>query len=186
MQKLKTRKNTNRIPQHDYSASGQYFITILTCNRRNIFGVIRNNIMHLNKYGHIVDTLWREIPLHFPKAELDEHIIMPNHIHGIINIERAADLPPLQNNNHNRSKMTLPKIIHGYKSTVTRQINKTSGLSQSFWQRNYHDHIIRNNKSLQNIREYIINNPATWDNDKNNPVNYKVTVQAGLNPTGYI
>ena len=81
---------------------------------------------------------------------------------------------PLQNNNHNRSKMTLPKIIHGYKSTVTRQINKTSGLSQSFWQRNYHDHIIRNNKSLRNIREYIVNNPATWDNDKNNPVNYNV------------
>ena len=119
--------------------------------------------------GLIVDKIWRAIPAHFSVAELDEYIIMPNHIHGIINIVRAADLPPLQYKNNDRSKMILSKIIHGVKSTVTRQINKMHKLQKPIWQRSFHDHIIRNNRSLNQIRKYIINNPENWQFDVENP-----------------
>ncbi|MFH1289014.1 MAG: hypothetical protein ABII25_10025 [bacterium] len=129
MPKSPIRRNSNRIPQHDYSTPGQYFVTLLTCNRENIFGDINNNL-----------------------------------------IVGAADLPPLQykNNNH-RSKMTLSKIIHGVKSTITIQINKINKLEQPIWQRDYHDHIIRNDKSLNKIRKYIIDNPSNWQSDIENP-----------------
>lgn len=164
---METRRNTNRISQHNYSTPGYYFITILTYNRQNILGKIKNKRMIFNEYGSIADKICQEISTHFPDTELDEYIIMPNHIHIIINIVRAADLPPLQNNN--RTKMTLSKIVHGVKSTITRKINKIYKSQNPIWQRNYHDHIIRNANALNRIRQYIQNNPSTWENDIENP-----------------
>ena len=86
MSKLSTRRNTNRIPQHNYSIPGQYFVTICTNNRECIFGDIKENEMFLNQCGEIVNDLWLKIPKHFENIELDTYVIMPNHMHCIINI----------------------------------------------------------------------------------------------------
>ncbi|MFH0771653.1 MAG: transposase [Candidatus Omnitrophota bacterium] len=110
----------------------------------------------------------------------DAFVIMPNHIHGIIVIECPVGNGPARSVDENNN---LSVVIGSYKSSVTKQINRINNAGFK-WQKSFYDHIIRNDKSLNSIREYIVNNPLTWDKDENNPMNYKVTVQAGLNPTG--
>ncbi|MFH1245847.1 MAG: transposase, partial [Candidatus Omnitrophota bacterium] len=170
MQKIKTRRNTNRIPQYDYSTPGQYFLTICIEDRQQILGAVENDKMILNDTGKIADFSWREIINHFTGIELDQHIIMPNHIHGIINIIVGARSPRPNNDNNdtiigrgNRAP-TIGNIIAYFKYQTTKQINEFQNVpGRKIWQRNYYDHIIRNDKSLTRIREYIINNPATWN-----------------------
>ncbi|MCP4651931.1 MAG: transposase [Candidatus Omnitrophica bacterium] len=208
MPKPITRRNTNRIPKHNYSTPGQYFVTILTCNRKNVFGVIENNLMLFNEFGFVADEIWRQIPARFPESELDKYIIMPNHIHGIINIVGAIHESPddksnnkyrsftnkiPKNNNkinhndnsiraiqtraihesplqHKRRNMTLSKTIGYFKMQTAKQINILKNTPrQPVWQRNYHDHVIRNDKSINKIREYIVNNPINWQFDIENP-----------------
>jgi REP element-mobilizing transposase RayT len=174
LQKIKTRRNTNRIPQHDYSTPGQYFVTICVGNRQQIFGEIENDKIILNDAGKIVDFWWREIVNHFTGIELDQHIIMPNHIHGIINIVGAGSPRPDNNNDTiigrgNRAP-TIGHIIAFFKYQTTKFINESKNTpGNKIWQRNFYDHVIRNDKSLDKIREYIINNPAAWDSDIENP-----------------
>jgi len=170
----KYNRKLNRLIDYNYSNPSDYFITICTKNRMCLFGYMENEIMNLNGFGKIVKKCWLEIPDHFNNIYLDEYIIMPNHIHGIITIlgdendnNRIgnADLRSLRD----RTKMLLPKIIHGFKSSVTRKINKKYNNSHEIWQKSYYDHIIRSEKSLNNIRDYTINNPVMWNEDRNNP-----------------
>ena len=168
---------------YNYSQNGIYFITICTKNRDDFFGEIENNKIILNKLGMIAEKYLLEIPKHFSNSILDKFIVMPNHIHLIIEIcdnnnddtnnVGTADLRSLpmrslsQSISTNRTKMLLSKIIHGFKSSVTREINKkNSNIFQ--WQRSFYDHIIRNETSLNKIREYIIENPKMWERDRNN------------------
>jgi REP element-mobilizing transposase RayT len=189
LEKIKTRKNTNRIPQHNYSNPGQYFVTICTENRQEILGKIENNRTVLNDIGIMIDFWWHEIFNKYKNASIDKYIIMPNHIHGIINIV-GVDLciDPNHNNKNNDYNNIVPgenivsplqnsnigQIISWFKRMSTNQYiknvknNNWPKFNKRFWQRNYHDHIIRNDKSLNKIREYIVNNPTTWDNDENN------------------
>jgi len=160
------------LPGHDYSSPGAYFITIVTNNRQYLFGEIVNNEMILNEYGEIANKYWYEIPKHYTNTQLDEYVIMPNHIHGIIFIVGAIHELPLQQNEFSqliqRRKMLLPKIIGRFKMNAAKQINQirqTPGIP--VWQRNYYEHIIRNDNELNKIREYIINNPLTWQTDEN-------------------
>ena len=195
MQKIKTRRNTNRIPQHNYSIPGQYFVTICVENRQQLFGMIKNEKMILNDIGNMVNLWWQEMVKQYKNISIDEYIIMPNHIHGIINIVVGADLcvrpnqciGPEQNNisnnihkiNHNgrthRSAPTISDIIQWFKTMTTNKYiqniknNNWQPFNKRLWQRNFHDHIIRNDKSLNKIREYIINNPVTWQFDIENP-----------------
>ena len=179
-------RKTNRLQRYDYSQTGWYFITICTRNRVEYFGIIEKEEMILNENGNLVKQLWMGIPKHFSNVKLDEYIVMPNHLHGIIVIdnefpvwnagnvgnckERRSAFPTtmcsLQNDD--RSKMLVSKIIHGFKSSVTRQIRKQYNNYSFAWQKSFYDHIIRNERSLQNIREYIQNNPLKWAIDKNN------------------
>ena len=175
-----------RLKNYDYSSFGYYFITICTHNRELLFGDIVNGKMILNNLGKIVNKFWLEIPEHYSGVELDEFIIMPNHIHGIIVINPnlcfvgAIHELPLQNNKNdeykiNRRQMLLPKIIGWFKMNSAKQINILSNLiGNSIWQRNYFEHIIRNEKSLNKIREYIYYNPVQWFSDRNNPKNFHV------------
>ncbi|MCQ9206260.1 MAG: transposase [Omnitrophica bacterium] len=183
MPKHYTRRNTNRIPQHDYSKPGQYFVTICIQNRTEIFGAIKNNQMKLNDAGQMVNFWWQEMFKKYNNISIDEYTIMPNHVHGIINIVGAGS--PRPDNNNNNDKIigrgnhivgrgnlapTIGNIIAYFKYQTTKQINKsqnTPGIK--IWQRGYHDHIIRNDKSLNNIRQYIKTNPATWQYDLENP-----------------
>ena len=174
------RKNI-RLSGYNYSSDGYYFVTICTKHMVNYFGEIQNGFMSLNKIGCMISQFWQEIPNHFEGVILDEWVVMPNHFHGIVVIDGGlvgdavgrgglvgdADLRPLPTLTCDRTKMLLPKIIHGFKSSVTRQIRKIDSNSIFEWQRFYYDHIIRDKKSLNRIRNYIQNNPLNWDLDRN-------------------
>jgi REP element-mobilizing transposase RayT len=147
-----------RLQGYDYSQAGLYFVTICCWNKICRFGKIKNGEMILNDWGMIAQQCWLEIPRHFPHAILHEYIVMPNHIHGIIELwgtVGAKNLSPL----HGTSR-TIGSIIRGFKIGVTKQ------LGFSIWQRNYYEHIIRNEQSYRNISDYIILNPERWQDDK--------------------
>jgi len=157
-----TRKNP-RLKDYDYASAGAYFVTICTQRKQAIFGQIAQGLMELNPYGQQAERAWLEIPEHFPAVDLDEFIVMPNHMHGIVlfDHERARHASPLQ------QAPSLGTVVGGFKSAVARWINPQRATpGEPVWQRNYHEHVIRNEKSLSEIREYIANNPLKWELDK--------------------
>ena len=177
------RRNTNRLVWHDYSQPGEYFVTMCTKDREDSFGEIVGGEMRLNEVGEIAVKCWKEIPLYFPSIELNEFVVMPNHVHGIIAIVRmmgpaSAMVPggaiqesprPEENDPLSRRRMILPKLIGRFKQNSAKQINILRGTSgMPVWQRGYHDHIIRNSASLARVRAYIITNPQHWQMDKQN------------------
>jgi putative transposase len=164
----KRQRKTVRLREYDYSQPGEYFVTICTKNHECIFGSIVDGKMDMNKRGRIVDEYWKGIPEHFPYVDLDECIIMPNHFHGIIIINdmdihcRGEVTSPLR-------KSTLGNIAAYFKYRSTKLINESQGTPDAkVWQRNYYDRIIRDEKELQNIRDYIINNvlARTFETDR--------------------
>ena len=171
-----TRKHT-RLSKYDYSQSNYYFITTCAENRKEWFSEIKNNTMILNLYGEICETCLNALPQHYNNLEIDTFIIMPNHIHGIFIINNSIRDNYKLREGYKPSptyfNYSLAEIIRGFKTFSSKQINKTIPSDNKFkWQRSFHDHIIRNDKSLNNIREYIITNPATWDKDVENPNNF--------------
>jgi len=174
--KRSSRPHTLRLPDYDYTTPGGYFVTVCTDNRTCFFGNIVNGTMQLSDFGFIVQKVWVEIPLHFRQVNLDEFIVMPNHLHGILHLNtvvEATHASPLQENGP--VKRTLPSgslgaIIGSFKAAASKQINVLNSISrESIWQRNYYEHIIRNESSLEKIREYICNNPLRWHLDRENP-----------------
>jgi REP element-mobilizing transposase RayT len=164
-----------RLKDYDYSQQGMYFVTVCTNNHHSLFGHIAEDRMILNNAGKFANKYWLEIPVHFPRVGLDKFTIMPNHIHGIIIINTMTDvgvqnLEPLRK--QNKYQQIIPKsigsIIRGFKIGVTKWF-RTNTKVYNIWQRNYYDHIIRNEKELNRIREYIINNPLKWHLDRENP-----------------
>ena len=175
-----------RIKEYDYSREGLYFITICTFNHACLFGHIDNGDMAMTEYGNIVYNEWLQTGEMRKNIILNEFVVMPNHIHGIIEINdstRRGTMPRAlvhretkrQGTKHcapteqfgKPTSNTIPTIVRGYKSTVTKQINtirKTPG--QPVWQRSYYEHIIRNEKSYNRISEYIRYNPEKWLQDK--------------------
>jgi REP element-mobilizing transposase RayT len=154
-------RRTIRLRGYDYSVEGMYFVTLCTEGRECLFGDITDEEMRLNNAGRIAERCWSNIPSHFPHVNLDEFIIMPNHIHGILSVVVGA-------NNHspqNGTAKTIGSVVRGFKIGVTRWMRANTFI-YSVWQRNYWERIIRNEKELRNIREYIRNNPAQWINDK--------------------
>lgn len=167
-----------RLKDYDYSQVGMYFITICPHNRECLFGEIKNGQMVLNEYGKIVKNEWMKSTEIRNKIKLDEFVIMPNHIHGIIiitddgrgTLQRAPTVEqfgkPVSN--------SIPTIIRLFKSATTKQINQIRHTPTiPVWQRNYYEHIIRDEDNLNQIREYIINNPVKWELDSNHPKNIK-------------
>ncbi len=175
----KHHRRSIRLKGYDYSQPGAYFITICTKNRKCLFGNIINGKMILNDAGHIAQNCWLEIPDHYPNVALDEFIIMPNHIHGIIFINNKKSIVGVQNFKpqrnfkplQNRYQKIIPKsigsIVRGFKIGVTKWFRQNMDV-YNVWQRNYYEHIIRNDFELNKIRKYIINNPLKWELDKNN------------------
>lgn len=157
-----------RLKNYDYSSSGGYFITICTCNRKHLFGKIIDGKMILNDGGKIAQQYWLEIPKHFPNAGLDEFIIMPNHVHGIIMIHNHVRANYYSPAKFKSPSKTIGSIIRGFKIAVTKWFRFNSNV-YIVWQRNYYEHIIRNENELNKIREYIVNNPLQWQYDRENP-----------------
>ena len=188
---------STRLAHWDYANDGMYFITICANNREWYFGDCVNGNMEYSNIGAMANVFWREIPKHFPSVDLDEYVIMPNHVHGIIVINKpapanaavnaSADAPANATVNafvetrHGASlprgtrqfgplqKKSLSLIINQYKGAVKNYCNKNN--IDFMWQAGFYDHIIRDEKSLMNIREYIRNNPMKWDLDRNNEKN---------------
>ncbi|HBQ61125.1 MAG TPA: transposase [Balneolaceae bacterium] len=166
-----------RLDGWDYRNPWYYFVTICTMDRRHYFGEIRNGMMGLTEQGCAAWYFWNEIPNHFDNVKLDEFVVMPDHVHGIIQII------PDENGNHsvgtlyatslqktdskNRMAEISPKpkslsaVVRSYKSAVTRWCNRKNYKFE--WQPRFYDHIIRNQKSLDSIRQYINMNPHNWD-----------------------
>lgn len=169
---IKDRK-ANRKTDYDYSTAGHYFVTICTKDRINYFGQVINQCPMLSRLGNMVYDCWQDIPNHFSYAQLGEFVVMPNHLHGIVTIQRVgnADLHSLRESGHlklpdtpnyDRTKMKLSKIIHGFKSSVTRHIHQQFHNQEFAWQKSFHDRIIRNEEEYENIAMYIQQNPANW------------------------
>ena len=172
-------RHSIRLPGYDYSQAGVYFVTIVTQNRKNLFGEIvgagsKPAQMRLNEYGEIVKNTWDDLIHHVRGIELDAFVIMPNHIHGIIVIVgdlRAGSKPALTRNSlqnlDNRKQQPLQEIIRQFKTFSARYINEKRHMSGTpVWQRNYYEHVIRNEKSYDEISAYIANNPSQWKMDK--------------------
>ena len=170
-------RRSARFPDHDYTTPGLYFVTICIKDRREALARIGDDGLVLNGFGRIARDCWLEIPEHFPNIGLDEFVVMPNHIHGIIGImeirdvgaQHAAPLPvPLPRNRVLPG--SLGAIVRSYKSVVTKRINEIRGTpGATFWQRSYYEHLIRNEKSAERVRNYIRNNPLRWHVDRENP-----------------
>lgn len=188
--KNKYRIKSARLPNWDYGSDGYYFITICTKNRELYFGDIVGGKIEFSEMGMIAKKYFLEIPNHFSFVQLDEFAIMPNHVHGIlminknkpsasestvpINVETGqcpvSTVPKPDADNHvcvgKSYKNTISSIIGSYKSICAREIHHFN--PDFHWQSRFHDHIIRNDESLNRIRQYIIDNPFNWSQDRNN------------------
>lgn len=157
-----------RLKGYDYTQSGIYYVTICVRDRECVLGEITNGKMLLNDYGRIVDEEWHKSEEIREIVELDCYQIMPNHLHGIIKINKGnvralgpiALTPRLEKN-------SLGSIIGQFKSVATKRIRKT-GLDHFKWQRNYYERIIRNYDEINRIRKYIFENPLKWEMDEHN------------------
>ncbi len=156
-----------RLKHYNYTEFGAYFLTICTKNKQWLFGEIKDDKMCLNNLGKIAFNCWQEIPQHFPHIELDVFVIMPNHLHGILWINNSINDPSQNRQFGKMDKGSISSIVRSYKAVVTKKINQICGQKGSslIWQRNFYENIIRDEKALNNIREYIINNPLNWQKD---------------------
>ena len=215
----KHHRKSIRLKGYDYASKGMYYITLCVNARLCLFGDVVNEEMQLNDAGKMVDQIWREIPDHYPGTDIDEHTVMPNHLHGIIILnDTLVGAPPCGRPEMNAEIGNQEQIqaqgpahqeqgqaqgpahqeqgqAQGPAPTGTRlKLGDVVGKFESYtmhlyiqgvrnkgwkpfhkklWQRNYYDHIIRNEKELNRIRDYIINNPLKWEFDRENPKNIK-------------
>jgi len=169
-----------RLKGYDYTRAGAYFVTICTKDRACLFGDVADGVMRLDQMGHIVRQCWLAIPDHVPHVLLDEFVVMPNHVHGIIvimatHIVGATHASPLQNDDtptrpRGPQRQSVASIVGSFKSAATKRINEQRGTPGApVWQRNYYEHIIRDDESLNRIRQYIAENPLHWYLDRENP-----------------
>jgi putative transposase len=176
--KNKYRIESARLKGYNYSSPGEYFITIDTKSMVEWFGRVENGVMVRNDIGEMVRQLWLTIPQHHNNVTLDEFIVMPNHIHGILALlqypckDVARDVSTRNKNNFMSSISpkcgSLSKIIGSHKSALTNWCHK-QGHDDFQWQPRFHDHIIRSQQELDHIREYIRDNPGRWQEEKNSP-----------------
>ena len=174
-------RRTLRLEGFDYTQTGYYFVTIVVKERKCLLGEIAGEEMKLNEMGRIVAASWKWLGDQYPYVELDEYIVMPNHVHGIIVIKdtdngaiashrrgdsRIAPTPPSQV----QKRKSLGRLVGAVKTVSARKVNLCRGTpGQPLWQRNYYEHVIRNEESLAQIRQYIRDNPAKWELDREHP-----------------
>jgi putative transposase len=159
-----------RLSEYDYSQSGAYFITICVRNRRPLLGTIMNNQMQLNSCGKIAETSWQWLSQAYDYVELDDWIVMPNHFHGIILISPDCRGGSRTAPTGDYKIKPLGRLIGAFKTTSTKQINSIHATgAASFWQRNFYEHVIRDDHALNRIREYVTTNPLRWNLDRENP-----------------
>jgi REP element-mobilizing transposase RayT len=186
----KYRIDSTRLQNWNYGWNGRYFITINTKDRAHFFGQVEDGQVYLSAIGKMADELLLEIPARYKYAKLDVHIVMPNHVHAIIIIDKKKKpnvisrdaIDRIRRGAMNRASTHLHKpggvtgiknpmlhdnisrIFNWYKGRVTYEAHKTD--NEFGWQERFHDHIIRNESEYQKIRKYILNNPQKWSTDR--------------------
>ena len=162
-----------RLNTYDYTQPGAYFITLCAQNRACVFGQITEGAIHTSSIGQSAQTQWQALPDRFPNIQLDTFVIMPNHIHGILHITDvgaplAGAQPPRPNTGRPQGS-PLHAVVGAYKSLVFKHALAAAKQNQQtlgpLWQRNYWEHVVRNEAELHAIREYIQNNPKQWELD---------------------
>ena len=165
----KYRRTSLRLSGWDYTQDGFYFVTVCTRKQGCFLGEIKDGLMRLSEIGNIIAEEWQKITEVRENVLLDQWVVMPNHVHGIIQINhsvgatrRVAPTPigPVSG--------SIGAIIGQFKSITTKRIKKIDDTINSIWQRNYYEHVIRDDFDLNRIREYINNNPVQWLHDENN------------------
>lgn len=167
MKMIKHNRNSIRLKDYDYNQAGAYFVTICTYDKICVLGEIINGEVHLNDVGKIVESEWKKPGKVRKNFILDSFVIMPDHLHGIIIIcdtDVGATRPVAPTTRVTLIPNSLGSIIGQFKSVATKRIRK-SGLHHFKWQCNYFERVIRNEKELNRIREYIKNNPFNWRED---------------------
>ncbi len=163
------RKNL-RLQGFDYGQPGYYFITVCSKNSRCFFGTVELTEVRLTELGEIVRECWLALPGWFPGVGLHEFIVMPNHFHGLLEIQQRDS--------------SLKSIVGSFKSAATRLCRQRGYLhQQNLWHRGYYDHVIRSENSLTKVREYILNNPINWHLDRLNPESIADNSTHGILPT---
>lgn len=151
-------RKPNRLPTFDYSTAGAYFITICTKDRKCLFWdtvgatIGRPHVPTLSYYAMVVDAAIQKIPVYYPAISVDHYVVMPNHIHLLLQINTDVSGRPMV-------APTISTVIQQLKGVITKQIG------WSVWQKLFHDHVVRNEKDYLKIWEYIDNNPARWEED---------------------
>lgn len=177
-----------RLRDYDYAQDGAYFVTICVQERECLFGAIIDGTMELSVFGRVVEDEWAKTSSIRPNVEIDAFVVMPNHFHAIVVV--ASDehdgtaVPPYapttvghqsltgERRAFRSPSQTLGAVVRGFKSAATRRINDLRRMPGTpIWQRNYYEHIIRNERSLQRIRHYIASNPRHWAADQLHPSN---------------
>jgi REP element-mobilizing transposase RayT len=162
-------RHSIRLRGWDYARPAAYFVTLCLEGNEHLFGKVVECAMQLSAYGRMVAACWNDLPRHYPHVRLDAFVVMPNHVHGIIEILNVgAGLKPAPTDV--KKHHALSEIVRAFKTFSARRINRlreTAG--KPLWQRNYYEHIVRNARELATIRDYIATNPVRWDTDPENP-----------------
>ena len=164
-----------RLPDYDYSQAGYYFITICVQNRDCLLGEIKDGSMQLNAAGQMVCQWFDELENKFPHLKNNAFVCMPNHIHLVVRILSEPRQGQIHRFAPTGRSVSIPQVVQWFKTMTTNAYIK--GVKNHYWQpfygklwqRNYWEHIVRDDKNLLFIRDYIINNPKTWENDVLNP-----------------
>jgi REP element-mobilizing transposase RayT len=171
----KYRIEPTRLHDWDYRSRGWYFVTLCTAQRKCFFGTVVDNAVVLTEFGRIAESGLQTLYQHYDDVRVDEYVVMPNHVHAIVAIEGAHAFSPSQSNPKiHRSMFSSPQagslsaILRSYKAGVTLRCREL-GLNQVVWQSRFHDHLLRGNRVISAVREYIRNNPANWHEDRENP-----------------
>ena len=165
---LGPRRRSIRLQGYDYSRPGVYFVTIVTQGRLCLFGEVVDGQMVLNDAGRIVVDAWEWLGVRHGYVDLDAYVVMPNHLHGIIVITDrgwgCSEMAP------SARRKSLGRLVGAFKTVSTNRVNAARGRpGDRLWQRNYYEHVVRNDAALERIRDYITGNPNGWDTDEENP-----------------
>jgi REP element-mobilizing transposase RayT len=157
---LPPRRRSLRLSGYDYSQAGGYFVTICTRDRVCLFGQVCDDCVDLNPLGRVVEESWHWLGRQYEQVALDASVVMPNHFHGVM----------LLRQDEHDSRKPLGRLVGAFKTVSTKRMNelrRTPGAT--VWQRNYYEHVIRHETDLDRIRRYIVENPARWALDRENP-----------------
>lgn len=172
IQTPKPNRQSIRLKEYDYSQAGAYFVTLCTLNRECLFGSITESKMILNTIGKIVIDSWVWLAEQYDYVTLDESIVMPNHLHGIIVIgdQRHPTAGGSLVRPYMGKQKSLGELVGAFKTVSTKKTNQMrSTQGARLWQRNYYEHVIRNDEEMNRVREYISYNPSKWELSRDNP-----------------